>query len=93
MQRIVTWLKRIGIGIYALVAGAVVGGGCRVIVDRRDMYGDDPDERPALNGVRPFLEPQALSIERAGSPGRLPAVVASAEGAGYPFCQMPITGA
>jgi hypothetical protein len=46
IQRIVTWLKRIGIGIYALVAGAVGGGGGRVIVDRQDMYGDDPTNDP-----------------------------------------------
>ena len=39
------WLKRIAIGAYALVAGAVGGGG-HVIADRRDMYGDDPANDP-----------------------------------------------
>jgi hypothetical protein len=39
------WLKRIAIGAYALVAGAIGGGG-RVIVDRREMYGDDPANDP-----------------------------------------------
>ncbi|HJP72505.1 MAG TPA: hypothetical protein VJ975_12380 [Candidatus Limnocylindria bacterium] len=39
------WVKRIVVGAYALVAG-LVGGGGRVIVDRRDMYGDDPANDP-----------------------------------------------
>jgi hypothetical protein len=38
-------LKRIAIGAYALVAGAIGGGG-RVIVDRREMFGDDPANDP-----------------------------------------------
>ena len=39
------WVKRIVVGAYAIVAG-LVGGGGRVIVDRRDMYGDDPANDP-----------------------------------------------
>ena len=39
------WLKRAIVGIYAAVVGALGGGG-RVIVDRRDMYGDDPRNDP-----------------------------------------------
>lgn len=39
------WLKRIGIGIYVLIAG-LFGGGGKVIVDRREMYGDDPRNDP-----------------------------------------------
>jgi hypothetical protein len=39
------WLKRGIVGIYAAIAG-LFGGGGPVIVDRRDMYGDDPKNDP-----------------------------------------------
>jgi hypothetical protein len=39
------WVKRAIVGIYAAIAG-VFGSGGRVIVDRRDMYGDDPKNDP-----------------------------------------------
>jgi len=45
MRRLFTWLKRIGVAIYVLVAGAAGGGG-PVIVDRREMYGHDPANDP-----------------------------------------------
>lgn len=45
MGRVITWLKRIGVGLYVLVAGAFGGGG-PVIVDRTEMYGDDPRNDP-----------------------------------------------
>jgi hypothetical protein len=45
MIRLWTWLKRIGVAIYVLIAGAAGGGG-RVIVDRKQMYGDDPSNDP-----------------------------------------------
>jgi hypothetical protein len=38
-------LKRAGIAVYVLIAG-IFGGGGPVIVDRRDMYGDDPANDP-----------------------------------------------
>ena len=40
------WIRRAGAAIYALIAGALGGGGGPVIVDRRDMYGDDPANDP-----------------------------------------------
>lgn len=45
MTRIWTWVKRIGMAIYVLVAGAFGGGG-PVIVDRKQMYGEDPANDP-----------------------------------------------
>jgi len=39
------WLKRGVVVVYAAIAG-LFGGGGRVIVDRRDMYGDDPKNDP-----------------------------------------------
>jgi hypothetical protein len=39
------WLRRIAIGAYAIIAG-FIGGGGRVIVDRREMYGDDATNDP-----------------------------------------------
>lgn len=45
MNVVWTWVKRIAVSAYALVAG-LIGGGGRVIVDRRDMYGDDPANDP-----------------------------------------------
>lgn len=45
MSTIWKWLKRGIVGAYATVVG-LVGGGGRVIVDRRDMYGDDPKNDP-----------------------------------------------
>ena len=39
------WLKRAVVGLYAAVAG-LFGAGGNVIVDRRDMYGDDPKNDP-----------------------------------------------
>jgi hypothetical protein len=46
MRRAWTWLVRIGVALYALVAGAVGVGGGPVIVDRKQMYGDDPANDP-----------------------------------------------
>ena len=45
MNTLWAWVKRIAVGAYALVAGWIGGGG-QVIVDRRDMYGDDPANDP-----------------------------------------------
>ncbi|HEU4862725.1 MAG TPA: hypothetical protein VFU44_03030 [Candidatus Limnocylindria bacterium] len=45
MNTLWTWVKRVAVGAYALVAG-LIGGGGRVIVDRRDMYGDDSANDP-----------------------------------------------
>ena len=45
MSAVWRWLKRVIVGIYAAIAG-VFGGGGNVIVDRRDMYGDDPTNDP-----------------------------------------------
>ncbi len=45
MNTLWTWVKRVVVGAYALVAG-LIGGGGRVIVDRRDMYGDDSANDP-----------------------------------------------
>jgi len=45
MSTVWKWLKRAIVGVYATVVG-LVGGGGRVIVDRRDMYGDDPKNDP-----------------------------------------------
>lgn len=54
MSTVWTWLKR-GIGaVYVLLVG-LLGGGGRVIVDRRDMYGDDPTNDP----YSPEFEPEA----------------------------------
>jgi hypothetical protein len=52
MSTIWTWLKR-GIGaVYVLLVG-LVGGGGRVIVDRREMYGDDPTNDPYSTEFEP----------------------------------------
>ncbi len=45
MLRLWTWVKRIGATIYVFIAG-LFGGGGPVIVDRRQMYGDDPTNDP-----------------------------------------------
>ena len=45
MSTIWRWLKRVVVVVYAAVAG-LFGVGGRVIVDRRDMYGDDPKNDP-----------------------------------------------
>ena len=45
MNTVWKWLRRAGIGIYVLIAG-VFGSGGELIVDRRDMYGDDPANDP-----------------------------------------------
>ena len=45
MNTIWKWLKRAVVGAYALVVG-LFGDSGRVIVDRRDMYGDDPKNDP-----------------------------------------------
>ena len=50
MTRLWTWVKRIGVAIYVLVAGAFGGGG-PVIVDRRQMYGEDPINAPAIGAA------------------------------------------
>jgi hypothetical protein len=45
MSAVWKWLKRGIVGFYAAIVGLVDGAG-RVIVDRRDMYGDDPRNDP-----------------------------------------------
>ena len=45
MNTVWKWLKRGIVGVHATVVG-LVGGGGRVIVDRREMYGDDPKNDP-----------------------------------------------
>ena len=45
MKAVWKWLTRLAVGVYAAIVG-VLGGGGRVIVDRRDMYGDDPRNDP-----------------------------------------------
>jgi hypothetical protein len=45
MRNVARWLKRIGVGLYAAIAG-LFGGGGPVIADRKDMYGDDPANDP-----------------------------------------------
>ena len=45
MTRLWTWVKRIGAAIYLLVAGAFGRGG-PVIVDRKQMYGEDTTNDP-----------------------------------------------
>ena len=45
MSTIWKWLRRGVVGVYATIVG-LVGGGGRVIVDRRDMYGDVPKNDP-----------------------------------------------
>ena len=57
MQRMWAWAKRIGVALYVLVAGAVGGGGGHVIVDRRDMYGDDPRNDPYSTEYDPKYRP------------------------------------
>jgi hypothetical protein len=57
MSRAWKWLKRIGIALYAVIAG-LVGGGGRVIVDRRDMYGDDPANDPYSHDFDPNRQPR-----------------------------------
>lgn len=52
MKSVWTWLKRLAIGAYALVAG-LFGGGGPVIVDRRDMYGDNPANDPYSSDFDP----------------------------------------
>lgn len=52
MHRLWTWLKRIGVAIYALIAG-MFGGGGPVIVDRKQMYGDDPTDDPYSTDYNP----------------------------------------
>lgn len=51
------WPKRAGIAVYAGVAG-LLGGGGRVVVDRRDMYGDDPANDPYSPDVDPSRGPR-----------------------------------
>jgi hypothetical protein len=58
MKRVWTWVRRIGIGLYALIAGALGGAGAgRVIVDRREMYGDDPRNDPYSPEFDPTHKP------------------------------------
>ena len=57
MQRLWTWVKRIGIGISSLVAGAMGAGGGPVIADRGDMYGDDPTNDPYSMEFDPKAKP------------------------------------
>ncbi|MBA3403812.1 MAG: hypothetical protein H0U13_03850 [Gemmatimonadaceae bacterium] len=43
---------------YILVAGAFGAAGGHVIVDRRDMYGDDPANDPYSPDFDPFRKPR-----------------------------------
>ncbi len=52
------WLKRGLVAAYILVAGALGAGGGHVIVDRRDMYGDDPANDPYSPDFDPFRKPR-----------------------------------
>ena len=45
MRTIGTWLKRGVVAAYAAISG-LFGGGASVVVDRRDLYGDDPKHDP-----------------------------------------------
>ena len=45
MHTLWKWMKRAVVGVYAWIVG-LFGGGGHVIVDRRDMYGDDPANDP-----------------------------------------------
>ena len=45
MDGVRRWTRRIAIGIYAVITG-LVGVGGRPIVDRGDLYGDDPANHP-----------------------------------------------
>ena len=45
MARVWKWVSRSIVAVYAVVAG-LLGSGGRVIVDRRDMYGEDPANDP-----------------------------------------------
>jgi hypothetical protein len=57
MRTVWKWLKRGGIAVYALIAG--IFGGCGpVIVDRKDMYGDDPANDPYSPDFDPSHRPR-----------------------------------
>jgi hypothetical protein len=51
------WAKRAVVGVYAAIAG-LFGGGGHVIVDRRDMYGDDPKNDPYSIEYDPSNKPR-----------------------------------
>ncbi len=46
MSSVWKWLKWGPAAAYILVAGALSAAGGHLIVDRRDMYGDDPANDP-----------------------------------------------
>jgi hypothetical protein len=56
MTRLWTWVKRIGVALYVLIAGAAGGGG-PVIADRKQMYGDDPRNDPYSPDYDPAPRP------------------------------------
>jgi hypothetical protein len=51
------WTKRVIVGAYAAIVGLFSGGG-PVIVDRRDMYGDDPKNDPYSIEYDPSNKPR-----------------------------------
>ncbi len=55
MDTVWKWLKRGVVGIYAAIVG-LMGGGANVIVDCRDMYGDDPRNDPYSTAFDPSGE-------------------------------------
>lgn len=57
MTSVWKWVKRFVVGAYAIIAG-LVGGGGPVIVDRRDMYGEDPANDPYSPDFDPSHQPR-----------------------------------
>jgi hypothetical protein len=57
MRIVWKWVRRVGIAVYAVIAG-LVGGGGPVIVDRRDMYGEDPATDPYSPDFDPSHRPR-----------------------------------
>ena len=57
MNTIWRWAKRVVVGVYAAIAG-LFGASGNVIVDRRDMYGDDPKNDPYSIEYDPSNKPR-----------------------------------
>ena len=57
MKTIWRWAKRAVVGVYAAIAG-LFGASGNVIVDRRDMYGDDPKNDPYSIEYDPSNKPR-----------------------------------
>ena len=73
MRRAWTWITRAGIAIYVLIVG-LFGGGAKVIVDRREMYGGDPRNDPYSPDFDPDHRPdprrRPRSLRRGACRGR-----------------------